>query len=135
MTSDFLVVDASVIVAVLADEPAAERWSRSLSGKILAAPHWARLECAVAISRKARRGMLPVHEAGPALGRLDSWPILWADIDDPAIDRAFVLSMSVGHEVADCLYLALALDMNAPFATADAKLASIARRCAVPVVA
>jgi predicted nucleic acid-binding protein len=135
MTADFLVVDASVIVAILSAEPTAERWSRSLSGKILAAPHWARLECAVAISRKTRRGTLPANDAAPILGRLDSWPLLWADVDDSAINRAFALSLSVGHEVADCLYLALAIDMNAPFATADAKLASIAERCAVPVIA
>ena len=135
MTQAQPVVDANVFVAMLSDESDAERWTASLEGLRLRAPRIARLECAIALSRKVRRGAMSSAQALAAMTTIDELDVDWVELDDPAIDHALMLSLAVGHEVMDCMYLALALATKAPLATADAKLASIAARQGVEVLA
>lgn len=135
MTRTFLVVDANVLVAMYAEENDAERWRAVIAGFALSAPRIARLECAIALSRKVRRGAMSSAQAIAAKATIDGLDVDWVDLDDPAIDHAFMLSLAVGHEVMDCLYLALALEMKSPLATADARLAAVAARHGVEVLA
>ncbi|MCM0022195.1 MAG: type II toxin-antitoxin system VapC family toxin [Tagaea sp.] len=129
------VVDASVLVAIYAGELDAARWRASLSGFALHAPRIARMECAIAFSRKVRRGTLTSSQALASMAFIDRLGVAWSELDDAAIDRALMLSISVGHETADCVYLAMALAMKSPLATADAKLATVAARQGVQVLA
>jgi len=53
-------------------------------------------------------------------------PLLALDIEvhgsAPLLSRATNLAIEIGHPVYDCLYLALAVETNAPLATADRRL-------------
>lgn len=135
MSGSPAVVDASVLVAIFAGEVDAARWRESLSGFELHAPRIARMECAIAFSRKVRRGAMTPSQALASMVFIDRLDVAWSELDDAAIDRALMLSISVGHEAADCLYLALALATKSPLATADARLAAVATRHGVQVVA
>lgn len=135
MTGTPPVVDANVFVAMFSGETGAERWTGSLAGLRLRAPRVARLECAIALSRKARRGAMSSAQALAAMTSIDRLDVDWVDLDDPAIDRALMLSLAVGHEVADCVYLVLALATKSPLATGDVRLAAVAARHGVQVVA
>jgi predicted nucleic acid-binding protein len=135
MSDSPAVVDASVLVAIYSGEVDAARWRASLSGFALHAPRIARMECAIAFSRKVRRGTLTSSQALASMVFVDRLGVTWSELDDAAIDRALMLSISVGHEAADCLYLALALAMKSPLATADAKLAAVAARQGVDIFA
>jgi predicted nucleic acid-binding protein len=135
MTLTQPVVDANVFVAMLTGESGAERWTTSLEGLRMRAPRVARLECAIAISRKVRRGAMSSAQALAAMTTMDTLDVDWVELDNPAIHHAFMLSLAVGHEVMDCLYLALALEAKSPLATADARLALAAARHGVQVIA
>jgi len=135
MTGSISVVDANVFVSIFAAEPDGDRWLSKLEGRHWIAPKLARFECAVVFARKARLGSMSRPQAAAALAALDAASIAWTPSDDPAVDRAFALSLGVGHELADCVYLAMALAAKAPLATADAKLAAVAARQGVEVLA
>jgi predicted nucleic acid-binding protein len=134
MTGTLLVVDANVFVAMYAEESDAERWRATIAGYAMCAPRVARLECAIAFSRKVRRGTMSAAQALVAMTTIDGLDVDWAELDDPAIDHAFMLSLAVGHEVMDCLYLAMAMAAKAPLATADSRLAAVAARHGVMVL-
>lgn len=54
----------------------------------------------------------------------------------PSLDQAplaLAIALDQNHSVYDCLYIATALTEEASLVTADAKLATIAERCGVPV--
>ena len=53
--------------------------------------------------------------------------------DEAHIGRAFSLAVGLGHRVADCLYLAVAEATHLPLATADTKMARLARRQKIAV--
>jgi predicted nucleic acid-binding protein len=64
---------------------------------------------------------------------------LWA-VDRPELVpssvlsvRALELALALGHPVYDCLYLALAIEFEAALATADRRLARVARTVLEPV--
>jgi predicted nucleic acid-binding protein len=64
---------------------------------------------------------------------------LWA-VDRPELVassvlsvHAFELALALGHPVYDCLYLALAIELEASLATADRRLARVARTVLEPV--
>ncbi len=135
MSGAALIVDANVFVAMFSGESGAADWRKSIAGLTLCAPRTARLECAIAFSRKVRRGFMTSSQAIAAMALVDTLGVDWSELDDATIDRAMMLSLAVGHEVADCVYLAMALAAKAPLATADAKLAAVAARQGVEVLA
>lgn len=129
------VVDASILVAIVAGEPSEIECQREISGHRLVAPRLGRLEVAIALARKARLGLCSGDQARESFAALDTLSILWVDMDDISIANAFSLSLEIGHEVADCVYLSIARDMKFEIVTRDRKLAAAAGRCGVRVFA
>ena len=117
-----IVVDASVAVKWLTAEEGRDAANALLfSEERLVAPELIRAEVAAAPSRKALESAITESDASNALH-------LWADLagkrvglspDASDIAAAFRLSLSISHPLYDCLYLAVALRLEAPLVTAD----------------
>jgi predicted nucleic acid-binding protein len=88
--------------------------------------------------RKVADGTVPAAVAGQSLDALlqavGDGVIRLMD-DERIIGQALLLAISLGHKVPDCLYLALAEREGSAIATADDRLARLARSRQVPVLA
>ncbi|MCE2475574.1 MAG: type II toxin-antitoxin system VapC family toxin [Alphaproteobacteria bacterium] len=114
-----LVVDASVSVKLLVEEPDSDA-ARELaaSGQELHAPRLMASEVANALWRKARLGQIERADAGVALAWLPDMPVHWSDDETVSAD-AVRLALALDHPVYDCVYLALAHRIGALVVTAD----------------
>ena len=127
-----LVIDGSVAVRWCFDEPGSQAARglllRERSGELdLVAPELIGAEVVNAIWKKVRRGQCSALLALEALtlwaeGRPELLPT--ARLEPVALD----LALQLGHSAYDCFYLAAALDLSASLATADVRLATLARR-------
>jgi predicted nucleic acid-binding protein len=125
-----VVVDASALVAVLADAGPAGAWvAATIVGSSLAAPCLALFETANILRRQANASALDQTEATLAHADLVALPIeLWPYA--PVADRAWELRENV--TAYDASYVALAEFLDAPVVTLDARLArSPGTRCRV----
>lgn len=130
-----IVVDASAIVKWFFDEPVSDLALRLLGeGKPLAAPDAVTLEVHTAIFRR-----LNISNAPPEQKRrlCLKWDSLWQGRlfhlheTSPLVTEAWGLAIKYQHKVADCLYIALALNKSLPLATFDRKQAQIAETLGV----
>ena len=128
-----IVIDASVAVKWLIDEPdstSADRLLPRYAGAI-AAPDLLLIETAGALVRQCNTGAFsaPTFESV-----LAEWQLLWANfIDARRTDlsdmvNAARMAVELGHPVKDCVYLGLAIELDAALVTADAKFRSRALR-------
>ena len=115
-----LVVDASVAIKWVVEEPGSEAAAALLGGTSLLAPDLLLVECANALWKKVRRGELTAGEAGLAIRLLRQ-----ADIElvptRPLVERALLLALQLDQTAYDCLYLALAMESGRGFVTADSR--------------
>lgn len=116
-----LVIDASVIIKWLFDDPEHEDWTRQATDLMAAAirgdfevlqpPHWLPEVAAVL----AREAPVRAHDDIRLLCALDL-----PERSDPAVlDHACRLSIALGHHLFDTLYHALALESEGTLVTAD----------------
>lgn len=121
-----IVVDASVVMKLLTRETgsalAVDRLAREPDRT---APDWIQIEVASALSKKVRYAGLPVAAAREGFAAL---PLIVPDLapSAPLLARAMDLSFEISHAVYDCLYLALALAIDAKVLTADQKFFDLA---------
>jgi predicted nucleic acid-binding protein len=131
------VVDASVTAKWYFPEPGGDAADRVLEDRIvgareLLAPDLIVPEFANVLWKRVRRRECSRAAATEILG-------LW-EIDRPSLvpscelaAQAFELAIRLEQPVDDCLYLALALEIEAPLVTADRQLARAARSVAASV--
>lgn len=128
-----IVVDASAVLEVLLQTPAALRLSRRMfdSRETLHAPHLLDVEVAQVLRRYARAGAISPDRGAEAL----------TDLADLPISRYphFILLPRIWqlrHNLTayDAAYLALAEALDAPLLTRDRALASVGARVRVEVV-
>lgn len=128
-----IVVDASAVLEVLLQTPAASRLSRRMfdSRETLHAPHLLDVEVAQVLRRYARAGAISPDRGAEAL----------TDLADLPISRYphFILLPRIWqlrHNLTayDAAYLALAEALDAPLLTRDRALASVGARVRVEVV-
>lgn len=118
------VVDADVAIKWHVEQPDSGQAEHVLqSGEKLHAPKFQDLEVRQVLSKYVRMRLLDplkARHAAEAHGRMiDFW-----HGHDALIDDAFDLSLTHAHPFYDCLYVALALRLNARLITADRKLVS-----------
>ena len=119
-----LVVDASVAVKLLVEEPdSGAARELAASGRELHAPRLMASEVANALWRKARVGQIERADAGSAMALLPEMPVRWNDDETVSAD-AVRLALSLDHPVYDCVYLALAHRVGATVVTADRRFAN-----------
>jgi predicted nucleic acid-binding protein len=118
-----LVVDCSVLVAVLFQEPLRQEALRSMAGKSLHAP--ALLDSEIAnVAVKKSRGGLPQAVIGDALEKYVQQAI---ELHRPDVPAQYALAIRYGLSAYDAAYLWLAGALQAPLVTFDAKLGQAAR--------
>lgn len=125
MTS--LVVDASAMFKCLV----AEEWSTEAVGLLqsadsLTAPDLLYAECANAIWKQARRGLLPGPDADELVMRLREYPLQALPLGDLTAD-ALRISLAFDHPIYDCYYVAATIQSGHTLVTADRVLAKLAR--------
>lgn len=118
------VIDASVVIKWVIDEPGSEHAVKLIDGPTLSAPDLLMSECANILWKKVRRGELTRDEASLAIELL-----VRADVElvptRALASAATRLSLDLDHPAYDCMYLALAIDRGDAFVTADRRLVRV----------
>jgi len=115
------VIDSSVAIKwVVHEDGTAE--ALSLRRHRLAAPDLLVPECANILWKKARKGEIAPDEARLAAGLLARACIDLMPMGD-LFERALGLALALDHPAYDCIYIALAAEMDCGFVTADDVLA------------
>lgn len=125
-----LVVDASALVALLADAGPAGRWvATSIAGRIVAAPQLVLFEAANVLRRHALAGLLDETQAALAHADLLALPLqLWPYT--LLAERAWEFRHNC--TVYDAAYLSLAEMLDGSVVTLDARMADVpGRRCSI----
>ena len=117
-----LVVDCSVMVAAMFEEPARDQAIALMSGKLLFAPGLLVHEMVNVAARKLRAGSPPTH-VRQALTDFGAQAIEFRPTDALA---QFELALRFDLSGYDAAYLWLAAELTAPLATFDKKLAAAA---------
>ena len=119
-----IVVDSSLICAVLFDEPEREDAERRLAQRLLQAPSVLDHEVVNVAVKKSRHGM-PAAAVERALADYDA-----QGVELMATDLAgqFALARRYNLSAYDAAYLWVAAELKAPLATFDRKLGEAAQR-------
>ena len=133
-----VVLDASVAVRWVVEEAGSDEAAALLERDIAwITPRLLLTEAASALRRKVADHALAPAAAGQSLDALlqavADGVIRLVD-DERVIAPALLLAMSLRHKVPDCVYLALAEREGAGIATADDRLARLARSRGVDVL-
>lgn len=113
-----LVVDASVALKWVIDEPGADRARALLANESLVAPELFWAECANVLWTKARRRQIIAADARAAFAAIDAAPVSVIASRSLAL-AAQTLAFDLDQTVYDCLYLAAALAERTVLVTAD----------------
>jgi predicted nucleic acid-binding protein len=112
-----VVIDASVALKWVLDEPGKEAADALLDVELVAPALWL-LEAANALWKRAGRGEISSQEASERLVELYNAPVTTTPIEDD-LQAALDLASSLHHPVYDCLYLAVAIREATHVVTAD----------------
>ncbi|MFN8497258.1 MAG: type II toxin-antitoxin system VapC family toxin [Anaerolineae bacterium] len=126
-----LVIDTSVLIAVILTEPTKESLVAQTVGTTLLAPlsvHW---EIGNALSAMLKRKRINVSQARLALAAYEQIPIRFVDV---GLEQAVALSAQLDIYAYDAYILAAALNQNCPVLSLDHGLLYAARRVGVTVV-
>jgi len=114
-----VVIDASVALKWVLDEPGKEAADALLEEELIAPSLWL-LEAANALWRRTQRGEINDQEAKERLTELYNAPVTTTTIEDDLLAAADLANV-LGHPVSDCLYLAMAIRENTFVVTADSR--------------
>jgi predicted nucleic acid-binding protein len=117
-----VVIDASVALKWVLDEPGSDAASALRDEELIAPALWL-LEAANALWRSVGVGQITIDEARARLAELLSAPVATLPVE-PYLEEALDLAAAIGHPVYDCLYLALALRHKTYVVTADRRFAA-----------
>jgi predicted nucleic acid-binding protein len=115
-----LIVDASVAVKWVVDEPNSDS-ALALLGEPLAAPALWLAEAANALWRKCLRGEISPGNAEEGCRLLGEVPIVTLGLD-LLLPLAMSMALDLRHPIYDCFYLAAAKLHNSTLVTADVRL-------------
>lgn len=136
--------DSSAVVPLLLDEPGGEGMLALLERDSAMVVWWGTpLECASAIARREREGVLGFPDAGRALATLATLSASWSEVvaTEPVRTTAQRLLRTHPLRAADSLQLAAAIiaaegePRSMPFVCLDSRLAEAAEREGFPVIA
>jgi len=129
-----IVVDASLAAKWMLweeDSPSALAFIRNRIGQ-LCGPDLLFAEVASAI---VRRGNIDKTLLDDAIKALDKWTVSWENhivkphrLTQARVFKAGRLALDLGHQIYDCFYLALAIELRCDLATCDVEFADKARQ-------
>lgn len=125
-----LVVDTSVIIAVITNERHKKQLIELSKGAELIAPsslHW---EIGNAFSAMFKRGKITLEHAVAALAAYKQIPIQFSDVD---LDTALELSYNLNMYAYDAYAIGCALKHRSPLVSLDGSLLEAAQRAGVKI--
>lgn len=122
-----MILDASAVVPLFIPDDLTDSSRTLIAANRFAAPAYLLVEASNALWKYAIRGGLETADVVAALTEIEG---LCDDLvpDDQLLPEAIELAVAFRHPVYDCLYLALAQRRRESLATADRKLAALARQ-------
>jgi len=121
-----IVVDASVALKWVVDEPGSEA-SIALQHQELIAPVFWLSEAANALWRRVRIGDLSADEASLRFAQLQAAPVHSVPLE-PHVANGLEIGLRLNHPIYDCIYLAIAIEQNTHVITADRRFVTAANR-------
>jgi predicted nucleic acid-binding protein len=126
-----IVIDTSVLVAVVANEPEKARLIRLTEGADLIAPYSVHWEVGNAFSAMLRRKRITLTEALRAIEAYRQIPIRFVEVE---LEESLEIAQSWSSYAYDAYLLRCAAKYNAPLLTLDQVLLDHARRMQLPVI-
>lgn len=120
-----LVIDASVALKWVVEEPGSAEAIALIASDTLAAPDFLFVECANVLRTKTRRGQITAGAATAAFASIEATPIRVAPVRMHAA-ASLAIATELGQSAYDSLYLAVALAERAVLVTADVAFANAA---------
>lgn len=121
-----MIVDANIAVYWFVPGPCTEGAEEILRRPDLKAPALIRIEAANALLAYLRKELIQVDQLFDALDELNVYIGEFVS-DGDLLSPATEIALADNHKIYDCLYLALAMQRREPLATADRRLAALAR--------
>jgi len=125
------VVDASVIIAVIANEPEKDQLIEITKGADLLAPasvHW---EIGNAFSSMVKRGRISLEQALEAIEIYRKIPIRYTEVE---LENSLAIVAKYGIYAYDAYLLRCAIKYNTALITLDRKLAQVGQEINIEVV-
>jgi predicted nucleic acid-binding protein len=119
-----IVVDASIIIAVIANEPEKDKLVALTQGADLIAPssiHW---EIGNAFSAMLKRNRVTLHQALQAIAVYDCIPIRFTEVE---LDESLKIAAELNIYAYDAYLIRCALKYNAPLLSLDKNLIRVAQ--------
>ncbi len=126
-----IVVDTSVIIAVIADEPEKQSLIELTRGADLIAPYSVHWEIGNAFSAMFKRNRVTLEQALEAIRVYSEIPIRFVDVD---LRRSLEIARDLGIYAYDAYLIQCALWARAPLISLDRNLVNSARRMKVKVI-
>lgn len=121
--ADRIVLDANVVASLLEPGPRVPRIVDEIGACTPHAPGFLLVEGSNAIWKAARFAGLPAAQAVARQSRLFEFEIAYHP-DASLLPAALELAMRLPHSIYDCLYLALAVELDCAVLTLDKRLAT-----------
>ena len=126
-----IVVDTSVIIAVIANEPEREALVELTTGADLIAPRSVHGEIGNAFSAMLRRERIKVEQAIQAVKLYQRIPIRFVDVE---LEESLQIADTLGIYAYDAYLIRCALKYKSPLISLDRKLVSAAKRMKARVI-
>ncbi|MFN3549689.1 MAG: type II toxin-antitoxin system VapC family toxin [Mesorhizobium sp.] len=125
-----MIIDANLATYWYVPSPFSGSASAYIGRIDLAAPQIVMPEAANALLKYMRAGQISVDDFFTAIDHIPK--VITTLIDDASLTASAArLSFAHSHTIYDCLYLALALQRGEPLATADGRMATLARQLSI----
>lgn len=133
-----LYLDASVLVALLIEEPFTAQAQAGIVGETLLLSDFAVAEFSAAIARRVRIGDMPAVQAPLTFQAFDSWAARAAshtpqDAGDTLRANALIRRLDLGLRAPDALHIAIAQRLGATLFTFDLGMARAAKAVGLPL--
>ena len=126
-----IVVDASVIIAVIADEPENDTLIRLTEGADLVAPRSIHWEIGNAFSAMFKRKRVTVEQALKAIKAYRKIPIRYVDVE---LEQALEIANALGIYAYDAYLIRCAQKYRSPLLSLDAWFLSVTLYQSIPVL-
>lgn len=125
-----MIVDANIAVYWAVPGAHVAAATRIMERPDLAAPSLLLPEAANALVNNARSGLIGFEQIAPMVAMIGQ-AIDLSVVDADLVPDALRIAIAHNHKAFDCIYLALALRRREPLATADRRLAALARTLSI----
>ena len=126
-----IVVDTSVIIAVIANEPEKDLLVKLTQGANLIAPHSVHWEIGNAFSAMFKRNRVTLEQALKAIQAYSKIPIRFVDVE---LERSLEIAETSSIYAYDAYLIRCALRYRSPLISLDRNLVNSAKRMKVKVI-